>query len=79
VYQSFWTLTANPRVLAHAAIRTLASNYGRTPEQILFRYLTQIDVVPLTGTRSEAHMREALAIFEFWLTDRERDAVDAIL
>jgi len=78
-YQSFWTLTANPHVLAHAVITNLASKHGRTPAQILFRYLTQSDVVPLTGTRSEAHMREDLAIFECKLTDRERNAVDAIL
>jgi diketogulonate reductase-like aldo/keto reductase len=77
-YQSFWTLSANPHVLAHDTITTLASMYERTPAQILFRYLTQVDVVPLTGTRSEAHMREDLAIFEFQLTDREREAVDAI-
>ena len=77
-YQSFWTLTANPQVLAHDTIMTLAARYGRTSAQILFRYLTQIDVVPLTGTRSEAHMREDLAIFEFTLTDQERTAVDAI-
>ena len=77
-YQSFWTLSANPHVLAHDTITTLASIYGRTPAQILFRYLTQVDVVPLTGTRSEAHMHEDLAIFEFQLTERERGAVDAI-
>lgn len=77
VYQSFWTLTANPHIVAHAAITSLASKYGRTAEQILFRYLTQSDVVPLTGTRSETHMGEDLAIFEFELTDRERAAVDA--
>jgi diketogulonate reductase-like aldo/keto reductase len=77
-YQSFWTLTANAHVLVHDTITRLATIYRRTPAQILFRYLTQTDVVPLTGTRSEAHMREDLAIFEFELTDRERDAVDAI-
>jgi diketogulonate reductase-like aldo/keto reductase len=77
VYQSFWALTANPHILAHAAVTSLASKYGRTPEQILFRYLTQSDVVPLTGTRSETHMREDLAIFEFELTDHERAAVHA--
>ena len=49
VYQSFWTLTANPHVLAHAAITALASIHKRTPPQILFRYLTQTGVVPLTG------------------------------
>jgi diketogulonate reductase-like aldo/keto reductase len=77
-YQSFWTLTANAHVLVHDTITRLASIYERTPAQILFRYLTQTDVVPLTGTRSEAHMRDDLAIFAFKLTDRERGEVDAI-
>ena len=79
IYQSFWTLTANPHVLGEGAVAGLASKYGRTPAQILFRYLTQRDVVPLTGTRSEAHMREDLAIFEFELENRELEAMDALL
>jgi diketogulonate reductase-like aldo/keto reductase len=78
VYQSFWTLTANPHVLAHAAITSLAATHKRTPPQILFRYLTQIGVVPLTGTRSETHMSEDLSIFEFELTAAERRTVDRI-
>jgi diketogulonate reductase-like aldo/keto reductase len=79
LYQSFWTLTANPHVLAHATIAALAKKYRRTPAQIFFRYLTQSGVVPLTGTRSEAHMREDLAIFDFELTDAERETVDELL
>jgi diketogulonate reductase-like aldo/keto reductase len=79
VYQSFWTLTANPHVLAHATIAVLAKKYRRTPAQIFFRYLTQSGVVPLTGTRSEAHMREDLAVFDFELTDAERETVDELL
>jgi len=75
VYQSFWTLTANPHLLAHAAVLALAAKHARTPAQILFRALTQEGVVPLTGTRSETHMREDLAIFEFELSEEERAAV----
>jgi len=71
LYQSFWTLTANPRALASPAITALIEKYERTAPQILFRYLTQIDVVPLTGTSSEPHMREDLAIFDFQLTAAE--------
>jgi diketogulonate reductase-like aldo/keto reductase len=78
-YQSFWTLTANARVLAHDTLRPLASKYGRTPAQVFFRYLTQIDIIPLTGTTSQAHMREDLAIFEFKLTQSECDAVATLL
>jgi diketogulonate reductase-like aldo/keto reductase len=79
LYQSFWTLTANPQVLAHHTVQVLASKYQRTPEQIFFRYLTQIDVIPLTGTTSEVHMREDLTIFDFELTTSECDAVTTLL
>jgi diketogulonate reductase-like aldo/keto reductase len=78
-YQSFWTLTANPHVLAGPAIGALAARHGRTPAQILFRHLTLSGVVPLTGTRSEDHMREDLAIFDFELSESERATVDSAL
>jgi diketogulonate reductase-like aldo/keto reductase len=78
IYQSFWTLTANAHVLAHPALEGLASTYGRTPAQILFRYLTQVDIVPLTGTTAETHMREDLEIFDFELTEIERDGLSAL-
>jgi diketogulonate reductase-like aldo/keto reductase len=78
IYQCFWTLTANPQVLAHRTVRELATKHRRTPAQLLFRYLTQNDIVPLTGTRSEIHMREDLAIFDFELTQLEREAMDVL-
>jgi diketogulonate reductase-like aldo/keto reductase len=75
IYQSFWTLTANPRILSGAAVTALAQKYHRTPPQILFRYLTQVDVAPLTGTSSEQHMQEDLAIFDFELDATELSAL----
>lgn len=78
IYQSFWTLTANPGILANAVIKTLAEGYRRSPAQILFRYLTQIGVVPLTGTTSEQHMRDDLAIFEFELKPDECAGIDGL-
>ena len=79
IYQSFWTLSANPHVLAHETMTALASIHRRTPAQILFRFLTQVGVVPLTGTQSETHMRDDLAIFDFELTHEERGAIEALL
>lgn len=78
IYQSFWTLTANPHVLEDPDVQALATAHERTPAQILFRYLTQMGVVPLTGTRSPAHMSEDLAIFDFELQPRELAAMDAL-
>jgi diketogulonate reductase-like aldo/keto reductase len=79
IYQSFWTLSANPHLLAHKNITCPASAHNRTAAQILFRYLTHAGVVPLTGTKSETHMREDLAIFDFELTHQEQRAIDEIL
>ncbi len=79
VYESFWTLTANPTVLADRQVVALATKYQRTPAQVLFRYLTQEGVVPLTGTRSENHMRQDLEIFEFELTESERESIGALV
>lgn len=79
IYQSFWTLTANPHLLTAEPVAALAAKHARTPAQILFRYLTHEDVVPLTGTTSEAHMREDLDIFAFNLSAAERETVTALL
>jgi len=79
IYQSFWTLSANPDLLAHKALTDLASTHGRTAPQILFRYLAHRGVVPLTGTKSEIHMREDLAIFDFELSGEEQRAIDRLL
>jgi diketogulonate reductase-like aldo/keto reductase len=79
IYQSFWTLSANPQLLAHQSIGTPAAAHKRTPAQILFRYLTQIGIVPLTGTRSEVHMRDDLSIFDFTLSNAEQSAIDGQL
>ena len=75
IYQSFWTLSANAGLLAHKTITGPATAHKRTAAQILFRYLTQIGVVPLTGTKSAAHMREDLAIFDFELSREESSAI----
>lgn len=79
IYQSFWTLTANLGLLAEGLVKSLAAKHQHSPEQVFFRYLTQIGIMPLTGTRSKSHMQEDLAIFDFELSPDECQAVDALL
>lgn len=78
-YQSFWTLTANPHLLAHAHVQSLAARHSVTPAQILYRYLTLVGVTPLTGTSSERHMQEALAIFQLGLGTPELERISRLL
>jgi diketogulonate reductase-like aldo/keto reductase len=79
IYQSFWTLTANPDLLASPLLQQLAAAQGCEPPQVLFRYLTQRGVVPLTGTRRADHMRADLAIFDFELGPEALSAIDQLL
>lgn len=75
VYQSFWTLTANPEQLARPELRALAARHRVTPAQLFFCALTQLGIVPLTGTSSDEHMRQDLAIFELELSSQEVGAL----
>ena len=78
VYQGFSLLTANPGVLMHPSIRTLAQKYDCQPQQIVFRFAIQSGMIPLTGTRSIEHMRDDLAIEAFQLTPEEVEMIEFI-
>lgn len=79
IYQSFWTLTANPHILSSNTVRTIAKKYNKTEAQIFFRYLSHSGIVPLTGTTSEQHMREDLSIFDFELSSEDLRNVSLLL
>ncbi len=79
IYQSFWSLTANPRILASDTVLNLAQKYKKTEAQIFFRYLNHSGIVPLTGTCSEQHMKEDLNIFDFELSSEELNDVTLLL
>lgn len=79
VYQSFWSLSANPHVLESSVLVSLGKKYGKTEAQLFFRYLSHKGIVPLIGSTSKVHMNEDLAIFEFELTPDEIETIDRVL
>ena len=79
LYQSFWTLTANPHILRSAAVTQLCHQYKKTPPQILYRYLLQSGVIPLIGCADPNHMDDDLQIFGFELDKAGMAAVMALL
>lgn len=76
VYQGFSLLTANAAVLADPVVVELAKRYERTAPQIIFRFALDVDMLPLTGTTDERHMREDLAIFDFRLAPDEVQRIE---
>lgn len=77
-FQSFWTLTANPHLLQAEIMHTIGQKYNKTPAQVLFRFLQQQNVIILTGTTSQDHMREDLEITQFSLSEAEMDSLDQL-
>jgi diketogulonate reductase-like aldo/keto reductase len=79
LYESFWTLTANPHILQSDVIQGLIKKYNKTESQVFFRCLNQMGITPLTGTTSKQHMIEDLNVFDFELTDDEIANICALL
>ena len=61
-YQSFWTLTGNREALGSAAVREFAASRGCTAEAAWFVFVRSLGITPLSGTTSDAHMRDDLAV-----------------
>lgn len=71
VYQSFWTLTGNPEMLAHPTLLRVAAAHGVTPACAWLRFVMHLGVVPLVGCASAAHMAEDVALTRMALSLRE--------
>ena len=78
IYQGFSLLTANRGVVADARIRAIAQRVGAGPAQVIFRFAMQIGMLPLTGTTSEQHMKEDLAVEQFSLSAEEIERIETI-
>lgn len=68
VYQGFSLLTANQFVLPK--VKQIADKANKTPAQVLFRFSMHAGILPLTGTTSQIHMKEDLAL-DFSLKDED--------
>ena len=78
MYQGFSLLTANPYVLRHPAVVSIARRLGVGPEQVIFRFAMSVGMVPLTGTTREPHMLEDLQVYGIELTRDEVDRIESI-
>lgn len=78
IYQGFSLLTANRREMTLPALTRIASECGRSPAQVVFRFAMQVGMVPLTGTTSSAHLREDLGCFDFELNRAQVNIIEQL-
>lgn len=62
IHRSFWTLTGSPSLLAHPDLLALAKTLGASPAQTLYKFAQAEGIVPLSGTTTETHMRDDIAV-----------------
>ncbi|KAF0684218.1 Aste57867_23804 [Aphanomyces stellatus] len=67
-YQSFWTLTANPELIRGPVVATIAARLGKTNEQVWYRFVMALGIVPLSGTTNAAHMADDVGVDSIQLT-----------
>lgn len=78
IYQGFSLLTANQPYITLPLIQALATKYGKTIPQVIFRFAKDIGMLPLTGTTNPQHMDEDLHLDDFQLTGEERRQIELI-
>ena len=57
---------------------TLAEKYGKTPAQVLLRFLTQKGIVVIPRSTKPEHIKENFALFDFTLTNEEMAQLSAL-
>ena len=79
VYQSFWTLTANPHIIANKVVQRVSSRLQKTPEQIFFAYVRSLGILFLSGTKDRNHMMEDLDVENIQLEQQDIDNISKLL
>lgn len=64
--------------LNNAAILQIAQEHGKTPNQIVLRWHLQKGHIPIPKSSNQGRIRENISLFDFALTEREMQAVDAL-
>ncbi|KAF2194000.1 aldo-keto reductase-like protein [Zopfia rhizophila CBS 207.26] len=75
-YQSFWTLTGNPKLLKSEAVAMLAASAKVSGSLALYSLVVDLGIIVLNGTSSVQHMEEDLAgVVEVrqWALENERE------
>lgn len=79
IYQSFWSLTANPQIVQGETLAAISQKHQTTPAEIWFAFLRENRIVPLVGTTSSQHMLEDLSSLELSLSVDEVEQIQRLL
>jgi diketogulonate reductase-like aldo/keto reductase len=73
-----WSPLTRGLKLNEPRLNTIASQYAKTPAQILLRWGLQHDVIEIPKALMPAHLQENAALFDFTIEPRDMAALDAL-
>lgn len=68
----------NKSILKERVIEELADKYKKSPAQIVLKWHTQMNVIVISGSKSEPHIKENIDIFDFTLTKEDMMKIASI-
>jgi 2,5-diketo-D-gluconate reductase A len=78
VTEAWSPLGKGTELLSHPAVLEIAKTHGRSPGQVVLRWETQQDVVPIPKSADRGRLADNLAVFDFDLSTEELAALTAL-
>lgn len=65
----------DPDLQSNPVLAGLAEKYGKTPQQVVLRYLVQRDIIAIPKSTHVERMKQNLDVFDFALTPEEMESI----
>ncbi len=62
----------------NTSIQSIVSETGKNIQQVIFKFSQQVGMIPITGTRSDSHLKSNLEINDFILSSSQLETIENI-
>ncbi|VEN39847.1 unnamed protein product [Callosobruchus maculatus] len=73
-----WAKPTDPVLTEEPIIKEIAAKYGKTPAQVVYRYIIQLGVITIPKSVTKSRIEENIKIFDFELTPEEMTKMDTL-
>lgn len=78
VFSHFRSNVPRLEILENKCILEIAEEVGKSPAQVILRWLLQQDIVLIPKTWTSAHLKENISLFDFSLSDEQMLKIDSL-